>query len=341
MKNLDKHIDLIPKYLAGEANPEEIQLLYSWIELDIANKKQFEDYKKAWDFSETGLDTEVSSINIDDEWGRFNSQISSETSAKIISLEQAKKKKWPFLQIAAAIAAIFVIGAGVLYTFNTQNNELVAENSIIESNLPDGSLISLNKYSELEYSKKFNKKAREVELKGEAYFKVESNPEKPFIINTGKLKIEVIGTSFNVNAKSAKGDVEVIVETGIVRTYTKRDKSDSVMLYAGDKALFNNTKNNIQKKVNEDINYLAWKTKYLVFDEDELQNIVNTLNKAYNTQIIIKNPSLKKCTLTNKFNDQSLESILKVLEATLDIQIKKMGEVYEIDGEGGSTKNNH
>lgn len=334
MKDLDKHIDLIPKYLAGNANQEEIQLLFNWIELDIANKKQFEDYKKAWDLSETGYDTEVSSINIDDEWTKFNSQTSSETSAKIISLEQAKKKKWPFLQIAAAIAAIFVIGTGVLYQFSIQNNELVAENRIVESNLPDGSLISLNTNSELEYSKKFNKKNRTVKLKGEAFFKVEHNPEKPFIINTGELKIEVIGTSFNVNAKSEKGDVEVIVETGIVKIYTKKDKSDSVMLYAGDKALFNNTKKNIQKIVNENINYLAWKTKKLIFEGDELQIIVNTLNETYNANIVIKNPSIKECILTNTFENQSLESILKVLEATLDLQIKKKGEVIEIRGEG-------
>ncbi len=202
--------------------------------------------------------------------------------------------------------------------------------------MPDGSLISLNTNSELEYSKRFNKKNRTVKLKGEAFFKVEHNPEKPFIINTGQLKIEVIGTSFNVNAKSEEGDVEVIVETGIVKIYTKKDKSDSVMLYAGDKALFNNTKKDIQKNLNENINYLAWKTKKLIFEGDELQNIVNTLNETYNASIVIKNPSIKECILTNTFENQSLESILKVLEATLDLQVKKKGEVYEISG-GGCT----
>lgn len=182
------------------------------------------------------------------------------------------------------------------------------------------------------------KKNRAVKLQGEAFFTVEHNPEKPFIINTGQLKIEVIGTSFNVNAKSEKGDVEVIVETGIVKIYTKKDKSDSVMLYAGDKALFNHTEKDIQKKLNENINYLAWKTKKLIFECDELQNIVNTLNETYNASIVIKNPSIKECVLTNTFENQSLESILKVLEATLDLQVKKKGEVYEISG-GGCTDN--
>ncbi len=338
MNDLDKYIELIPKYLAGEANQEETQALFNWIDLDIANKKQFEDYKKAWDFSEKGFDSEILSIDLDDEWTKFNSQISSTPSAKIISLEQPKKKKWSIIQIAAAIAAVFIVGIGVLYLFNPKSNELVAQNKVIESNLPDGSLISLNRYSELEYSQNFNKKARNVSLKGEAFFKIEHNPKKPFIINTGALKIEVVGTSFNVNAKSDKGDIEVIVETGIVSIYSKEDKSDSVILHAGDKAYFSGKEKDIEKKINKDVNYLSWKTKYLDFEKDELQNIVKTLRKTYNAQIIIKNPAIKKCTLTNEFDGQSLESILKVLEETLDLEIKKKGKIYEINGQGCDTK---
>jgi len=334
MKDLDKHIELIPKYLAGEAKQEEIQELFNWIELDIANKKQFEEYKQAWDFSETGFDAEVSAIDIDEEWTFFNKQITSKKEAKIIPLQHPEKKKWSVAQYAAAIAAVFVIGFGILYLFNPKNTELVAENKIIERNLPDGSLISLNTHSELEYSKKFNTKSRNVNLKGEAFFKVEHNPEKPFIVDAGKLKIEVVGTSFNVNAKNPEGDVEVTVESGIVLIYAKEDKSDSVMLHAGDKANFNNKKKDIQKKQNDNVNYLAWKTKKLVFEKTKLQDIVKILNKTYDAHIVIKNPSLKKCTLTNDFNDQSLESILIVLKATLDIQIKKKGNVYEISGEG-------
>ena len=332
MSNLDKHIELISKYLAGEANQEEIQELFSWIELDVANKKQFEDYKKAWELSENVVDDEVSAIDIDAEWSLFNKQIDSPTEAKIISLKQPKKKNWSFVQIISAIAAVFVIGFGVLYLFNPQSTELVAGNNIVQSNLPDGSLISLNTQSQLEYSKKFNKKNRTVELKGEAFFKVEHNPEKPFIINTGALKIEVVGTTFNVNAKSQKGDVEVIVASGVVRIYTKSDKSDSVMLYAGDKAVFNKNKKDILKNINEDVNYLSWKTKKLIFEKAELQDIVKTLNKTYNAHIVLKNSSIKKCTLTNTFNEQSLESILLVLEATLELKIKKKGMVYEISG---------
>jgi len=332
MDNLNKHIDLIPKYLAGEANQEEIRELFSWIALDATNKKQFEEFKKAWELSGTNFDEEVAAIDLDKEWSLFDKQISTQSDAKIIKMHQTEKKKMSVFQIVAAIAAVLVVGFGLMFLFNPQSNELVAENKIIESSLPDGSMISLNTQSTLEYSKKFNKRNRTVELKGEAYFKVAHNPEKPFVIETGKLKIEVVGTEFNVNAKNTEGNVEVVVTSGIVRVYTMADKSDSVMLYAGDGAVFNNKQEKIQKKQNSDVNYLAWKTRKLVFENTELQDIVRTLNKTYSAHIVIKSAAIKKCKLSNDFDDQSLESVLKVLKATLDLKIIKEADTYVIIG---------
>jgi ferric-dicitrate binding protein FerR (iron transport regulator) len=330
MDNLNKHIDLISKYLAAEANQEEIRELFNWIELDAANKKQFDEFKKTWELSETIIDAEIAAIDLDEEWSLFDKQISKQTDAKIIKMHPPKRKKLSVFQFVAVVAAVFVVGFGFMFLFNSQTNELVAKNKIIESSLPDGSIISLNTQSTLEYSKKFNKHSRKVELKGEAYFKVAHNPEKPFIIETGKLKIEVVGTEFNVNAKNPEGNVELIVVSGIVRVYTMADKSDSLMLYAGDGAVFINKQEKIQKKQNNDVNYLAWKTKKLVFENAELQDIVRTLNKTYSTHIVIKSAAIKKCKLSNDFEDQSLESILKVLKVTLDLKIKKEANTYVI-----------
>lgn len=334
MDDLNKHIDLIPKYLAAEANEEEIRELFTWVELDVANRKQLEEFTKAWELSKANFDAEVAAIDLDAEWNLFDKQTAMQTEAKIIKLRKAKKSKFTIYQVVAAVAAIFVVSFGLVFLFNPQTNELVAENTLIESSLPDGSIISLNTQSTLEYPKKFNKHSRKVELKGEAFFKVAHNPEKPFVIETGKLKIEVVGTEFNVNAKKPNGDIEVIVASGIVRVYTMADKSDSVMLYAGDEAVFDNKQKEIQKKQNNDVNYLAWKTKKLVFEDISLQDIVRTLNKTYNANIVIKSSSIKKCKLSNNFDNQSLESVLNVLKATLDLKIKKQGTAFLIYGEG-------
>ncbi|MCF6246341.1 MAG: FecR domain-containing protein [Desulfobacula sp.] len=330
MKTIDEHIDLIIKFLSGETSADESKKLFDQMDKDDALKNEFKALKKTWDTSSLKPDKDISAINLDEEWNLFSKNI-NENSGKVISLKQ-NKKTFSITRIASVVAAVFVLGFAIFYFFDFKTTELVAVNSVIESHLPDGSQISLNTGSELEYAKNFNKNKRVVKLKGEAFFKVTHNPKKPFIVKAGKLKIEVVGTEFNVNAKSRKGNVEVVVNSGKVLVYTETDKSDAKLLKAGDKAKFILKKSKIIKETNTNPNFLAWKTKKLVFDRTKLEDIVRTLNHTYSVHIIIKNPALRNCTLTNTFEQQSLESILKVLEATLDIQISKKGAVYEISG---------
>ena len=330
MKNFSEHIDLIVKYLSGDANADESKKLFDHINKDNVLKNEFEALKKTWNMVSSKPDKDISAINLDDEWSLFNENI-GKSRTKVISIKQ-KSKTFSIARLASAIAAVFVLGFAVFYFFNLQTQELVAVNSVVESSLPDGSQISLNAGSELEYAKTFNKKERAVKLKGEAFFKVAHNPQKPFVVKAGKLNIEVVGTEFNVNAKSRKGNVEVIVNSGKVLVYSKSDKSDAKLLLAGDKAKFILKKAEIVKEKNTNPNFLAWKTKKLDFERTRLDDIVKILNHTYRVRIVIKNPEIKNCTLTNKFDNQSLESILKVLEATLDIRVSKKGNIYEIRG---------
>lgn len=329
MKNLSEHIDLIVKFLSGSSTSEESKMLFDLMEQDEDLKKEFESLEKTWKLSAEKPDDEISSIDLDAEWNLFDKNI-DKTPAKIIPIDKNRSFSWT--KIASAVAAVFVLGFAVFYFFNLQTNELVADNQIIETGLPDGSHITLNKGSVLEYRKNFNQNKRTVKLKGEAFFKVAHNPEKPFVVKAGKLSIEVVGTEFNVDARSRKGNVEVVVNEGKVLVYSKPDKSDGKLLVAGDKAEFSSQKHLIVKKRNTNPNFLAWKTKKLVFEKTSLSDIVRTLSKTYNVQIIIKNPALKNCTLTNTFDNQALESVFKVLEATLDIHIYKKGKAYVIDG---------
>ena len=330
MKNFNQHIDVIIKSLSGDAAPNEKKELFDSVKKDPALEKEYKELKKTWDLTSSKPDKELSLINVDEEWSLFDAKI-SQTQAKLIPLNKAKSRK-SFYKIASAIAAVFILSFGVFYWLNLKPNELVAHNSILESNLPDGSVVSLNTGSKLDYALGFNKKKRIVKLKGEAFFKVAHNSEKPFIVKTGRLNIEVVGTEFNVNAKNLKGNVEVIVSSGKVLVYSKKDKSDAELLQAGDKAKFIMKKAKIVKQANENPNFLSWKTKKINFEDTKLTEVVKTLNHTYNTQITIKNPKLYNCTLTLKVDNQNLNSVLKVIEATMDVHISKHGNRYEING---------
>jgi transmembrane sensor len=99
--------------------------------------------------------------------------------------------------------------------------------------------------------------------------------------------------------------------------------------------LYTMLKNSKIKKTScPDINAIAWKTKIFKFENSSFENIINYLNGCYHTNMIIKNESLKKCLVTASFDNQSIESVLNVLKATLDIQVEKMDEMIEISGKG-------
>ena len=88
--------------------------------------------------------------------------------------------------------------------------------------LPDGSFVTLNKNSSIHYPKKFPGRKRNIELKGEAFFTVTPDKEKPFVISVNDVTVTVVGTSFNI--KSVSGKTQVVVESGIVQV-TKNNKT--------------------------------------------------------------------------------------------------------------------
>jgi ferric-dicitrate binding protein FerR (iron transport regulator) len=77
---------------------------------------------------------------------------------------------------------------------------------------------------------------------------------------------------------------------------------------------------------------MAWKTRELVFDNETLAEVVNTLQNVYQTPVTLADSQLSGCRITASFNDQSLESVLQVLKETLDLQVKQEGNRIEISG---------
>ena len=150
--------------------------------------------------------------------------------------------------------------------------------------LSDGSVVALNRGSKLLFPKKFKGDIREVTIVGEAFFDVVPNPEKPFIINAGNAQVKVLGTSFNVCAYPGSETVEVIVETGKVQVInTQTDlpaENREVFLTPGEKGTFYTENHLLEKTMNLDPNFLAWKTQSLVFTKVPLIDVVKSLEKA-------------------------------------------------------------
>jgi ferric-dicitrate binding protein FerR (iron transport regulator) len=114
--------------------------------------------------------------------------------------------------------------------------------------------------------------------------------------------------------------------------YFKSNPKEKTLLDPGEKAVLRTEENLISKSVNIDPNYMAWKTRVLVFDNETLANVVNTLQNVYQTPVILANPALAECRVTVSFEGQSLQSVIEVIKKTLDLQVKQNGKTIELSG---------
>ena len=328
MQEKEKHINIIFKVITNEANDDEISSLNNWLSKDISKQKLFDSYKKTWQLSNNFTEQEVLDIDIEQEWTKIHEELNFTTQKIYTKEKKSKTKIISFKTIAIGIAAILIISLSLFFLFNTEQKTLIAENEILKTELPDGSQITLNKNSKLEYSKKFNKKTRNIKMSGEAYFVVEHNPAKPFIVETDNFYVEVVGTEFFISSNSK--NCEVIVSSGTVKVYNNTNKSSPIILQSGEKANINITESVIKKEKNTNQNFLSWKTGKIVFTNHKLSEVILILEKLYNVEIEIQTQDIEDLDLNVSFDNQSIESVLNVIEATLEISIEKKGNKYII-----------
>jgi transmembrane sensor len=186
--------DLLVKYLLGEASTEERLLVEEWLAADEAHRKQYEDLKTIWD--ESKRLAAVSTVDEDAAWARFKNRMKDGGN------EKAVVRKMPALNWIK-IAALFILVAGaVLIGYQMFSEEKVEALSVVSKavpvvdTLPDGSVVTLNKNSSLEYPSRFKGETRTIALKGEAFFDVKPNKEKPFIINVNDVEVKSGGHLF-------------------------------------------------------------------------------------------------------------------------------------------------
>ncbi len=326
------YIDLITSYFNGEASEDDIRFLEAWVKSDPENARLFEEHSRTWSLLQR--EKIEAQTDIDAEWNKLQF-VTRHASPVTRHVSRITRHASRVTRIAALILLI-AIPSYFAYRYFTEapRVELTAEDSIREILLPDGTRVTLNAGSTLEYPEKFKGKTREVKLAGEAYFTVTHDEAHPFIVSGGEVRVKVLGTQFNVNTKSLNGKMDVVLTDGKVSVYFKEQTSDPVILIPGEKAEIPADLSGISKSVNDDPNYMAWKTRHFVFGDAPLSQVVASLASAYHTPVSLKHEKLGNCRITATFDKQSLESVLNVLKATLDLQISKNGNGFELSGNG-------
>ena len=319
MKNDKLNIDweIVSSILDKSASLEEQELFENWIS-DEKNKLYFEEIKANWDTS--GDLSYCYNEETNNAW--FNvakKTISKSTKTRRVSLR--------VFQMAAAILILFALGT---YFLHESKQELISNNSAIQDYLlPDNSRVSLNKNGRLLFAESLKGEKRELWLEGEAFFDVKRNPEKPFIVYTGKSMVEVLGTSFNISENKKEQYIELTVKQGKVK-FNITDLNQSFIVEKDQAVRYDIKNRKIIRLLKTNINYLAWKTKVLEFRKTSLSEVVSCLKMVFGKEIIIKNDDLKELEFSASFNNQPLDKILKVVALTFDIEVKQIEQTIEL-----------
>lgn len=319
MEQFDTYLhELIVKSLSGQCTAAETAALQRWLEASSENSAEYAILAKLWQDSPTAAGSSRQ-YNTAAAWKKTDAAIQPAPSrVKILYTKYAA---------AAAILILLTAGAWWLETRSTlKKHELSANDGNIKSlELPDKSTVTLRQGAKIRYINGYHHNQRIVELEGEAFFEVSSDPGHPFLVKTpNQSVVEVLGTSFTV--QTGKDSTAVIVASGSVKLGVEGDTT-AIILNGGQRGVWGNGQ--LYARDNSNLNFIAWKTGILQFNDQTLFEILPQLADFYAKDIRVDDKYVEtalqqKATIT--FRNQSCDDVLHELQLLLGFHYQQNGD---------------
>lgn len=204
------------------------------------------------------------------------------------------------------------------------NSIIVPRGKIFKIILSDGTMVWLNADTKISFPQKFlaTEATRTVVLDGEAFFEVAHNKNKPFIVKSNELEIEVLGTRFNVSSYANSDQISTTLVEGSVKINNSKDSIAGLILKPSYQAAFNKNTEKLEAfKVNT-ADYTAWMDNKILFKNEAFKDLMLKFERTYNVSIINKIPGLDNERFTGEFDEESIEDIIKTFSSRLDFRYK-------------------
>jgi transmembrane sensor len=354
--------EIIVSYLSGNATSEEKLLLNHWIKESPENLKIFSEAKQSW-IASAMLATPTNFKNLK-AYNTVTSKIEGTNNIpdKLLLTTHSSGYK-NILKVAAILILMMSVGATLsFFITKTIYTKQISGNCYFEApigsraiaTLPDGTKIWLNAGSRIEYTSDYNKKNREVQLSGEGFFKVKTNPNKPFLVKTGTLTIKATGTTFNVKAYPTEKSVTTTLVEGKVelkgtdannQMFSYLMKPKQKVTYFSDDKLFANIQHaktkapvvaSSEKKDKEELPmvenfpivanmdvktelYTSWKDERWIIESEKLCDLAVLFERRYNVNIIFNNGEIKNYRFSATIQNETIEQIFEIMRFTLPI----------------------
>jgi len=192
------------------------------------------------------------------------------------------------------------------------------DNTLVHT-LEDGTIVYLANNTSISFPRHFDQSQRRVTLRGEAFFDIEHQAERPFFVETAQVVIEVLGTSFNLRATNADdSDFELFVEEGLVRARYHADNTKHIEAGMGE--LIQLTNKQLSKTTTTDAHRAAWKINRMHFKDETLGNVMSVINRNYAANIVFQTPELQKRKITVTFYNNSLPTIIELICLSMNME---------------------
>jgi len=279
-------------------------LIEKWLNDDLTSAeledfKKLEDYQLCIDIIENAQSFKAESFSKADSYESFSNRI-----------KETKVRKLKWVRPLMRMAGVFIIGFGIylLFFMNNMIDYQTANAESISVELPDRSTVELNAMSQLSYNKREWDSNREVNLKGEAFFKVSKGSTFEVITSAGK--VSVLGTQFNVKQRDNYFEVkcfEGVVEVSSNLATKKLFAGDTFRIY-GDTVSYDKTNKT----------YPQWTTNRSTFESIPLIEVVEELKRQYNIQIEYNTIDTSRL-FTGGFVHDDLENALNSVTRPMDL----------------------
>ncbi|HZL10076.1 MAG TPA: FecR domain-containing protein [Prolixibacteraceae bacterium] len=303
------------RYIKGEffSDAEILEILH-WIESAPENQKTYNHLKNLWVV--TGFEY-PDEVNVPD----FN-------FPKTKSIFLQKTGLSTLLKYAAVFILAFSLGTASFYFMNSnQQKELANLYNTIDVpygersriTLYDGTRVWLNSGTKFRYPVVFSPQTRDVYMQGEAYFDVAKDSKHPFIVNAGQLKVEVLGTHFNVCAYTDDNEFSATLEEGSVNA-VNTSSGKSMIIKPGEQVVVNREANNLKRQeVNTEL-FTSWKENLLKFEDAPFEDVIKKMERWYDVNISVDPAIDTKERYTMTIKTESLREMLQLVTRTTNMK---------------------
>lgn len=292
--------ELLQKYIAGNATEAEKQRVTEWIQENPENMREYMAQRKLHDMALWRTEPVAEE----------NSRERKHFSLRGVCMEVAK--------IAAVLAIVLLgthywTGKHQVPEDKTWQSIYVPAGQRAELMLADGTKVWLNSRSTLTFPGSFKGNIRNVKLDGEGYFAVTKNVEQPFIVETNKCNVKVLGTELNVMAYAADSVWETSLLEGAVEILVPGSNNSGMRLEPNMMASLKG--NRLVKGRIKEVDYFLWREGLLCFNDISVRDMIEKLKLYYGVDIVVNNTRILKNRYTGKFRTKDgVEHVLKVLK---------------------------